>query len=85
MTNTTTAMAPRRSVAQWAIVAVLAVLGILALVAAVLFMAGTANSIHFLSGNVHHGLHAIRLTICLVAGIILLAGAAYFAKAKPRT
>ena len=85
MSHTTTAMAPRRSAGQWTIVAVLAIVGILALVAAVLFMAGTANSIHFLSGSVHHGHHAIRMTICLVAGVILLAGAAYFARSKPRT
>jgi hypothetical protein len=85
MTDTTTAMAPRRSAAQWTVAAVLGIAGILALVAAVLFMAGTAISIHFLSGSVHHGHHAIRMTICIVAGVILLAGAAYFARSKPRT
>jgi uncharacterized integral membrane protein len=85
MSHTTAAVAPRRSAGQWTLVAVLAILGILALVAAVLFMAGTANSMHFLSGSVHKGHHAVRLTVCLVVGIILLAGAAYFARAKPKT
>jgi uncharacterized membrane protein len=85
MSDTTAAVTPRRSTGQWALVAVLAVLGVVALVAAILFMAGAANSIHFLSGSVHKGHHAVRLTICLVLGIILLAGAAYFARAKPKT
>lgn len=88
MSDTTAAVAPRRSTGQWIVVAVLGILGVLALVAAVLFMAGTANSIHFLSGSVHKGHHAVRMTILLVIGIILLAGAAYFARAtraKPRT
>ncbi len=86
MTNTTTtAAAPRRSIGQWAIVAVFAILGVLALVAAVLFITGTANHIHALSGTVHHGLHDIRLAVCIVAGVLLLMGAGYFARggAKP--
>jgi hypothetical protein len=86
MTDTTAAMTPRRSVAQWIVVIGLAAAGILALVAAVLYVAGAANSIHFLSGSVHHGRHAIRMTICLVAGVILLVGASYYARStKPRT
>jgi len=85
MSDTTAAVTPRRSAGQWTLVAVLAILGILALVAAVLFMTGAANSLHFLSGSVHKGLHAVRLTICLVIGIILVAAAGYFARAKPKT
>lgn len=85
MTNTTTtAAAPRRSVGQWAIVAVLGILGILALVAAVLFITGTANHIHFLSGSVHHGLHDIRLAVCIVVGLLLLGAAAYFARSSAK-
>jgi hypothetical protein len=81
MTNTTTtAAAPRRSVGQWTIVAVLGVLGVLALVAAVLFITGTANHIHVLSGSAHHGIHDIRLAVCIVVGLLLLAGAGYFAR-----
>lgn len=88
MSDTTADVAPRRSASQWILVAVLAILGILALVAAVLFMTGAANSIHFLSGSVHKGHHAVRMTICLVVGIILLAAAGYFARAtraKPKS
>jgi len=81
MTNTTTTAAePRRSAGQWAIVAVLGILGILFLVAAVLFISGTANHIHFLSGTVHHGVHDIRLAVCIVVGLLLLVGAGYFAR-----
>lgn len=80
MTNTTTAAAPRRSVGQWALVAGLAILGILALVAAVLFITGTANHMHVLSGTVHHGIHEIRLAVCIVVGVLLLAAAGYVAR-----
>jgi nicotinamide riboside transporter PnuC len=83
--DTATAAAPRRSTAQWAIVAVLAILGILALVAAILFITGAANSIHFLSGSVHHGHHQIRLTVSLVAAVLLLAGAGYFIKTTSKS
>jgi hypothetical protein len=76
--TTATAAAPRRSAGQWAIVAVLAILGILALVAAILFITGAANSIHFLSGSVHHGHHQVRLTVSIVAAVLLLAAAGYF-------
>lgn len=81
MTNTsTTAAAPRRSAGQWTIVAVLGILGVLALVAAVLFITGTANHIHVLSGSVHHGKHDIRLAVCIVVGAVLLGTAGYFAR-----
>jgi hypothetical protein len=80
-----TAAAPRRSAAQWAIVAVLAILGILALVVSILFITGAANSIHFLSGSVHHGHHGIRLTVSLVAAILLLAAAGYFMRSKSKS
>jgi hypothetical protein len=85
MTNTTTtAAAPRRSAGQWAIVAVLGILGVLFLVAAILFIAGTANHIHFLSGTVHHGIHDIRLAVCIVVGLLLLAAAGYFARSSTK-
>lgn len=84
-TTAATAAAPRRSAAQWAIVAVLVILGILALVAAILFMTGAANSIHFLSGSVHHGHHQVRLTVSLVAAVLLLAAAGYFIKTTSKS
>lgn len=80
MSHTTAATTPRRSAGQWTLVAVLGILGILAIVAAILFLTGTANSIHFLSGSIHHGHHQVRLTVCLVVGVILLAASAYFAR-----
>lgn len=88
MSNTATtanAAAPRRSVAQWAIIAVLAILGILALVAAILFITKAANSIHFLSGSVHHGYHQIRLTVSLVVAVLLLAAAGYFMRTTSKS
>lgn len=84
-TTAATAAAPRRSAAQWVIVGVLAILGILALVVAILFLTGAANSIHFLSGSVHHGHHGIRLTVSLVAAILLLAAAGYFMRTKSKS
>jgi nicotinamide riboside transporter PnuC len=86
MTNTsTTAAVPRRSAGQWMIVAVLGILGILAFVVAILYITGTANHIHFLSGTIHHGVHDIRLAVCIVAGLLLLAGAGYFARSSSKT
>ena len=85
MSHTTTATTQRRSAGQWAIVAVLGILGILAIIAAILFITGTANSIHFLSGNIHHGIHQVRLTVCLVVGVILLAAAGYFARTSSKS
>lgn len=84
-TTTASAAAPRRSAAQWTIVAVLVILGILALIAAILFITGTANSIHFLSGSVHHGHHGIRLTVSLVAAVLLLGAAGYFMKTTSKS
>jgi hypothetical protein len=83
--TTANAAAPRRSVAQWAIIAVLAILGILALVAAILYMTKAANSIHFLSGSVHHGFHQIRLTVTLVAAVLLLSAAGYFMRTTSKS
>jgi len=84
-TTTATGAAPRRSAAQWAIVAVLAILGILALITAILFITGAANSIHILSGSVHHGHHQIRLTVSLVAAVLLLAAAGYFIRTTSKS
>lgn len=84
-TTTATAAAPRRSAAQWAIIAVLAILGVLAIIAAILFITGTANSIHFLSGSVHHGHHQVRLTVSIVAAVLLLAAAGYFMRTTSKS
>jgi len=48
-------------------------------------MTGAANSIHFLSGSVHHGHHQVRLTVSLVAGVLLLAAAGYFMRTTSKS
>jgi hypothetical protein len=86
MTNSsTTAAAPRRSVGRLALVAGLAILGVLALVAAILFITGAANHIHILSGSVHHGIHQIRLAVCIVVGVVLFAAAGYVARSSAKS
>ncbi|MBO0824813.1 MAG: hypothetical protein J2P27_13285, partial [Actinobacteria bacterium] len=83
--TTSTAAAPRRSAAQRALVVVLTVLGVLAIVVGIMFITGAANSIHPLSGSVHHGHHVIRLTVSLVVGVLLLAAASYFARTSSKS
>jgi hypothetical protein len=86
MTNTsTTAAEPRRSTGQWALVAGLGILGLLFLIAAILYITGAANHIHILSGSVHHGIHDIRLGVCIVLGVILLAAAGYVARGTSKS
>ena len=88
MTNTSTtgaAEAPRRSTAQLAIAGVLGILGILAIVVAILFLTGAANSIHLLTGSVHHGHHQIRLTVSLVVGVLLLAASAFMFRSSSKS
>lgn len=54
---------------------VLAVIGVLAILAGILYVAGAANSIHFMVGSVHKGHHLVRATVAFVVGIVLLVGA----------
>jgi uncharacterized RDD family membrane protein YckC len=54
---------------------IMAAVGLLAIIAAVLYVAGTANSLHIMVGSVHRGHHAVRAAICLVVGLALLVGA----------
>jgi len=63
-------------------VIVLTVIGILAIIAGILYVAGAANSIHFMVGSVHHGHHQIRAIVSFVIGIACLIGA-YIAKTRP--
>jgi hypothetical protein len=63
-------------------VIVLAVIGVLAIIAGILYVAGAANSIHFMVGNVHHGHHQIRAIVSFVIGIACLIGA-YIAWKRP--
>ena len=64
------------------LVIVLTVIGILAIIAGILYVAGAANSIHFLVGSVHHGHHQLRAIVSFVVGIACLIGA-YIVKTRP--
>lgn len=54
---------------------VLAIVGILAIVAGVLYIAGVANSLHFMVGSVHQGHHIARAGVSFVVGVVFLIGA----------
>lgn len=76
------ASAPSGSANRGPLVIILAVIGILAIIAGILYVSGAANSLHFMSGSVHHGHHAIRAIVSFVVGIAFLIGA-YIAKSRP--
>jgi hypothetical protein len=64
---------------------VLSILGLLAIVAGILYIAGAANSLHFMVGKVHHGHHEIRAVVAFVIGVILLVAAWFVVKGKTMT
>jgi hypothetical protein len=72
---------PGNQRARRALAAVLAVVGVLAIVAGFLYVAGTANSIHFMLGSVHKGHHQVRAAASFVVGLALLIAA--WAIARP--
>ena len=78
------ASAPDGSAGRGPLVIILAVIGILAIIAGILYVSGAANSLHFMSGSVHHGRHQIRAIVSFVVGIAFLIGA-YIAKSRPPT
>jgi hypothetical protein len=61
----------------------LAIIGVLAIIAGILYLAGAANSLHFMVGSVHKGHHLVRAAVSFVAGVALLAGAWLVARAGP--
>jgi uncharacterized membrane protein YidH (DUF202 family) len=61
---------------------ILAILGVLAIIAGILYLAGAANSLHFMVGSVHKGHHLVRAAVSLVAGIALLIGAWFAARRR---
>ena len=63
-----------------ALAVILAVIGVLAIIAGILYVAGAANSLHFMVGSVHHGHHLVRAAVSFVAGVVLLAGAWFAAR-----
>jgi uncharacterized membrane protein YidH (DUF202 family) len=58
-----------------ALAIVLAVVGALAIIAGILYLAGAANSLHFMVGSVHKGHHLVRAAVSLVVGVVLLIAA----------
>jgi hypothetical protein len=60
---------------------VLAIIGVLAIIAGILYLAGAANSLHFMVGSVHKGHHLVRAAVSFVAGVALLTGAWFAARA----
>jgi hypothetical protein len=75
---------PGTSSSRGPLVIVLAVIGILGIIAGILYLAGAANSLHFMVGSVHKGHHAIRAVVSLVVGVAFLVGA-YIARSRPAT
>ncbi len=70
-----TASTPGGSASRRTLVGVLVIIGVLAVIAGVLYIAGAANSLHFMTGKVHKGTHDIRAAVSFVVGIACLAGA----------
>ena len=64
-----------------ALAVILAIIGVLAIIAGILYLAGAANSLHFMVGSVHKGHHLVRAAVSFVAGVALLAGAWFVARA----
>ena len=62
---------------------ILAILGVLAIIAGILYVAGAANSLHFMVGSVHKGRHQVRAAVSFVAGAVLLICA--WLAARPRS
>jgi hypothetical protein len=60
---------------------VLAIIGVLAIIAGILYVAGAANSLHFMVGSVHKGHHLVRAAVSFVVGVALLTGAWFAARA----
>jgi len=63
-----------------ALAVILAIIGVLAIIAGILYLAGAANSLHFMVGSVHKGQHLVRAAVSFVAGTALLAGAWFVAR-----
>jgi hypothetical protein len=64
-----------------ALAVILAIIGVLAIIAGILYVAGAANSLHFMVGSVQKGHHLVRAAVSFVVGVALLAGAWFVARA----
>jgi hypothetical protein len=78
------AMASNGSSAKRLMVLILVLLGILAIVAGILYLAGSANSMHFMVGSTHKGHHQVRAVVAFVIGLALLAAAWFTNRASSR-
>jgi hypothetical protein len=63
-----------------ALATILGIVGVLAIIAGILYVAGTANSLHFMVGSVHKGHHLARAAVAFVIGVVLLIGAWFAAR-----
>ena len=63
-----------------ALAVILAIIGVLAIIAGILYVAGAANSLHFMVGSVHKGHHLVRAAVSFAVGVALLAGAWFAAR-----
>jgi hypothetical protein len=72
---------PGGSAGRRVLAVILAIAGIVAIIAGILYLAGAANSLHFMVGSVHKGHHLIRAGVSFMAGVVLLAGAWFAARA----
>jgi uncharacterized membrane protein len=78
------AMTSNGSSAKRLMVLILAILGIVAIVAGILYLAGSANSLHFMVGSTHKGHHQVRAAVSFVIGLALLAAAWFTNRAASR-
>jgi uncharacterized membrane protein YidH (DUF202 family) len=67
------------------LVVILAIIGVLAIIAGILYVAGAANSLHFMVGSVHKGHHLVRAAVSFAVGVALLIGAWLAARAGLRS
>jgi amino acid permease len=71
-----------RSATNRGLAVILAIIGLLALIAGVLYVSGSANSLHFLVGSVHKGHHLIRAAVSFVVAVVLLAAAWFVGRGR---
>lgn len=78
------AMASNGSSAKRLMVLILAILGILGIIAGILYVVGSANSLHFMVGSTHKGHHQVRAAVSFVIGLALLAAAWFTNRSSSR-
>jgi hypothetical protein len=65
-------------------VLILAILGVLGIIAGILYVVGSANSLHFMVGSTHKGHHQVRAAVSFVIGLALLAASWFTNRAASR-